>query len=235
MKSVYPRPHSILFSLAIFGMAASPATAANLMTMTFGNGGNDINESTGWNGTTALGGSLATGLTISSGMHIEGDFTAQNNADVFHVDNWHTTNNMTTTLVGMTVDALSGYTFSLGSGLETFSTRLHQHPAASPDMFNAVDLYINGNLISSQVYTPAGGPQTLTWLIGVDPALNNLTSATFDLRFTGAVNAGPNNHGPEWSLADNAFVSFTGTVIPEPSQAVLACLGMGLALVRRKR
>lgn len=234
MKLQSLRSFCPLLYLAVLGVSLSTSTAATLMNMTFDNNGNDINEATGWNGTTAPGGSLATGLAVTTGMQIFGDFTAQNNADVFHVDGWHTTNS-SDTRVGMTIGALSGYTFSLGGGSETFSTRLHQHPSNASDMFNSVTLLINGITIGSQSYTPAGGAQTLSWNIGTNVLLNDLATATFDLKFTGVVDTGNANHGPEWSLADSAFVSFTGSVIPEPSQAVLACLAMGLVLIRRRR
>jgi hypothetical protein len=242
MKLQSLRSFSPLLHLAVFGVSLSSAPAAMLMTMGFNNSGADINENDlvtpGWNGTTtARGGSLATGLAVTTGMQIFGDFTAQNQPDSFHVDGWRTTNSSATG-VGMTIGALSGYMFSLGGGTETFSTRLHQHPTGSPsssDMFNSVTLLINGISIGSQSYTPAGGAQTLTWNIGTNASLDNLTSATFDLKFTGTNDPGNNNHGPEWALNDSAFVSLTGSVIPEPSQAVLACLGVGLVLIRRRR
>jgi hypothetical protein len=213
----------------------SASAATTVMNMTFVNGGLDINETTGWNGTTATGGSLATGLSVTSGMQIFGNFTAQNNPDTFHVDGWHTTNSADTR-VGFTIGALSGYWFDLGGGSETFSTKVHQHPSNDHDIFSTVTLKINGITIGSQSYNPAGGAQTLAWGIGANPALNGLTSATFDLYFSGGTNPGGGNNGPEWNgPTDGAFVSFTGSVVPEVSQSILACFGMGLALMRRKR
>ncbi|MEI7928142.1 MAG: PEP-CTERM sorting domain-containing protein [Verrucomicrobiales bacterium] len=105
------------------------------------------------------------------------------------------------------------------------------------DMFSTVTLTINGITIGSQAYTPNGGPQPLFWKIGTNAALYYLTSAAFKLSFTGGVDAPNNNTGPEWSKADGAFVSFTGSVtpVPEPSQGVLALVGLGLAVLRRRR
>ena len=98
-------------------------------------------------------------------------------------------------------------------------------------------LTINGIAIGTQSYTPAGGPQTLVWNIGANGALDNLSSAVFDLTFSGISDPTASNHGPEWSLADGAFVSFTGSVaaVPEPSQSLLALCGLGLAFFRRRR
>lgn len=236
MSPKLPSKFLIFSSLMVIGTFS--VHAATLMNMTFDAGGGDINETTGWNGTTAPGGSLASGLTVSTGMSIYGDFTAQNDNDVFHVDGWKT-NNAVGTRVGFEVQAQTGYNFSLGGGTETFSTRVHQHPTtgSSTDMFNSVTLTINGITIGSQSYTPAGGPQTLVWNIGTNGALDNLTSAIFDLTFSGVNNPTASNHGPEWSKADGAFVSFTGTVaaIPEPSQSLLALCGLGLTFLRRRR
>ena len=234
MKTTFPSPRPILLVLSVFCSALPCAGAATLLTMTFDNGNADIVETAGWDGTTAPGGVLATGLVVTTGMTIYGDFTAQNAPNSFEVDNWHTTNSATTR-VGMTVDALPGYTFSLGGGSETFSTKIHQKPTNVNQIFNSVELYINGTLIGSQPYVPAGGSQTLVWNIPANPLLNGLTTAVIDLKFPGITNAGNNHHGPEWNAADGAFVTFTGTIVPEASHAALACMGMiGFMFARRR-
>jgi hypothetical protein len=222
-----------LFTAGIL-LVSSAANAATLLNMTFNNGLNDISETAGWDGTTAPGGSLVTGLNVSSGMRIYGDFQGKNDKDIFHVDGWQTTNSPTTR-VGLSVSTVLGYTLNLGDGLGQFETRLHQHPPGDTDMFNSVELRINGISVASQSYTPGGAAQTLTWNIGSNSLLNGLTAATFDLYFSGTNNTAQNNHGPEWSLADGAFLKLTGTIVPEPSRALLLLGGLVFAGARRRR
>lgn len=230
---------AISMILVIIGFGMINVEAATLMNMTFGNGGLDINEATGWNGTTAPGGSLAANLTVSSGMMISGDFTAQNAVDSFHVDGWHT-DNTADTGVGFVIATSPTYVLNLGSGTETFSTLVHNHPANGAEIFDSVTLKINSITIDSQTYIPDGGPQTLVWTIPANVSLNNLTSAEFKLFFSGTANPNQNNHGPEWNLVDGAFLSFTGDVVtanvtPEPSQSMLVLLGLAMAVVTRRR
>lgn len=238
MKTTSFRLAKTLLTIITVGMVHSSSTAATLVMMTFDNSNSDIEEDSlfGWNGTTALGGSLATGLTVSSGMKIYGSFVAHTKQDAFVAHNWSITNT-SDTRVGMTISALSGNTFSLGGGSEIFATRLHHTPEPQDDAFTSVFLFINGTEIGSQSYIYPSTAQTLTWNIGNIPSLNNLTEAIIDLKFSSLTGPGGPNHGPQWELSDGAFVSLTGTVnaIPEPSQAILACLGMGLALIRRRR
>lgn len=226
-------PTRVLAAGVLLTLAVT-AQAATLMNMTFDNGGANIDEAGGWDGTVATGGSLATGLIVTAAMKINGDFQTQNGGDIFHVDNWHTTNSASTR-VGLSLGTDPGYFLNLGDGTGVFSTRLHQHPGNGTDIFNSVELRINGVSVSSQSYTPAGGAQTLVWNLGSNPSLNGLTSATFDLYFTGTVNPVQNTHGPEWSLGDGAFVSLVGNVVPEPSRALLAIAGLSFAAIRRRR
>lgn len=239
-----PRP-LLCCGLAIAGALAvvSKATAATtLLTMGFNNSNVDIieNATNGWNGTTVgAGGSLAANLILNTGLKIYGDFTPGVDAtNVFHVDNWHTTNNLATTYVGFVVDAASGYALNLGDGDATFTTRLHQHTPSDTSMFNTVTLVVNGITIGSQSYTPGGGVQTLNWaLTSANPALNGLTSADFRLLFSGVSNPSQGNRGPEWSVVDNSSISFAGNLfaVPEPTRGLLTFAGLGLMLLRRRR
>jgi hypothetical protein len=225
-------------SMAVVFALSSIQAATPLMNMTFNNGGSQINEVTGWNGTTAPGGSLDSALSVVSGMKIFGDFVAGPQPDVFHVDNWQNTNT-TDTRVGLTLGVSPLYFLNLGNGDAQFSTKLHQHPQNQTDVFDTVTLSINGLMIGEQAYTPGGGPQTLTWNVAANSNLNNLSSASFDLYFTSSTNQVANNaqHGPEWSLADGAFVAFSGDIIavPEPSRSLVSLGGLMVLALRRRR
>ena len=212
--------------------------------MTFDAGG-EIDEATGWDGTTAPGGSLATGLVVTTGMKINGDFLAGTGTDDFHVDNWQSPNtNAAATFVSVVLGAQSGYTFDLTGPGASFSTLLHQHPKSGGDatkIFNQVELVIGSTSYGFQPYTPGGLPQTLSWDLS-SSGLTGLSSAAFKMYFTSTlgVAADPGtqtNHGPEWGLNDNAFVRVNGivNVVPEPSRAMLALAGLGLVMIRRRR
>ena len=116
-------------------------------------------------------------------------------------------------------------------------------PAANGTFGHATDMFGTVTLDDQRDHDwlaglhPKRRPSAPFWKIGTNGALYNLTSAAFKLSFTGGVDAPNNNTGPEWSKADGAFVSFTGSVtpLPEPSQGVLALVGLGLAVLRRRR
>jgi hypothetical protein len=185
----------------------------------------------------AAGGSLDSNLTLTTGLKIYGDFTAGNDAtNVFHVDNWHTTNSPAT-YVGFIVSAVAGFVLDLGDGDGTFSTKVHQHPPGDTSMFNTVTLVVNGITIGSQGYTPAGGSQSLNWSMGNNVSLNGLSTADFRLYFTGTSNPAQSNRGPEWSVVDGATMSFAGSIfsVPEPSRAILLFAGLGVVMIRRRR
>jgi hypothetical protein len=227
-----------VLSLCTAIVLSSTATqaASTVMNMTFAAGGANINETTGWNGTTAPGGFLASGLSVVSGMQILGTgYSNGSIGDMFHVDGWNTTTS-TTGYVGFTIGNGGNPLVNFSLSGETFSTRMHYHylnPANQDKIFNAVELLVNGNSAGSQAFNYLLGPQTLNWTM--PSGLDALTSASFELRFTGGTSPSNGSSGPEWSLLDNAFVSFNGTVVPEPSRALLCLAGfMCLALRRRK-
>lgn len=247
--NLFRRPHALskhILAAGVFGLFAAVSPAATLMNMTFDDGvANEIDEMTGWDGTTAPGGSLATGLIVTAGLKINGDFLPGTGADDFHVDNWQSPNtNAAATYVSVVLGAQSGYTFDLTGPGASFSTLVHQHPKSGGDVtkiFDQVELVIGSTSFGYQPYTAGGSPQTLSWDLS-SSGLAGLSSATFKMYFTSTqgVAADPGsqtNHGPEWGLNDGAFVRVSGTVnvVPEPSRAVLALAGLGLALVRRRR
>jgi len=216
-----------------------------------GNSSTNINEVTGWDGTTlAAGGSLNTNVTLSQSMQIAGTFTAGNIADTFHVDNWHsgandrnsqiTANNS----VSFTLAANVGYQLDLGTGTGSFSTRLHDHYTGGNGnkMFDRVALLINGVDIGDQTYTPLSTPQTLTWGLGTNALLNGLSSAQAKLFFWDSSNGGNDplgdpNHGPQWEASEAAYIELNGDITPVPEPATIA-FGFGLlgfSLMRRRR
>jgi hypothetical protein len=222
--------------------------------------GNNINEATGWDGTTAgAGGSLDANLTLSQTLRVGGSLVAGSGEDVFHVDNWHSAasdraNQITLgNSVRFTVAANAGYEINLGTGVGSFSTRMHDHFTGSNGnlMFDRVALFINGVDLGDQTYTRTTyGPevpsvaQTLTWSFGANPLLNGLSSAQAQLYFwasdgAAANPAGDDAHGPEWAAGDSANMILNGSVdliaVPEPATFAV---GAGLFLVgalRRRR
>lgn len=225
-------------------------------------GGNNISESTGWDGTTlAAGGNIDSNVVLTTALHITGNFVAGNDTDAFHVDNWHSTDlaNQVSqdNSVSFTIAPQNGYTMNLGDGTSVFSTHLHDH-AQSGDpwqMFDRVSLYIAGNYVGDTTYVHGPGtsdasPQTLSWNIAANPALTSLSGATtvslyfWDSTASGATpgsfepGTGDNAHGPQWSLSEGAFIQLNGIMVPpvpEPSRALLGFLGLGLAFLRRRR
>jgi hypothetical protein len=226
-----------VLSLCTAIVLSSTATqaASTIMNMTFDSGATNIDELAGWNGTTAPGGFLASGLSVVTGMQVLGTgYGNGGGASVFHVDGWNTTTG-TTGYVGFTIGNGGDPLVNFSLSGETFSTRMHYHYNAGnvANIFNAVELLVNGNSAGSQTFNYLLGAQTLNWTM--PSGLDALTSASFELRFTGGTSPSNGNSGPEWSLIDNAFVSFNGTVVPEPSRALLCLAGfMCLALRRRK-
>lgn len=241
MKAKIPSSILPLGAMAggIFSVLVMASQGAVLMNMTFANGGADIPE-TGWDGTTATGGSLATGLVVSDGMKINGDFAGVAAADQFHVDNWQSPNT-NPSFVSVVLGAQPGYTFDLNGPGASFATLVHQHPKNPPGdallIFNQVELVIGSTSYGFQPYTPGGAAQLLSWDLS-SAGLTGLTSATFKMYFTstlgGAADPVQTNHGPEWALNDSAYVRVSGSVVPEPSQAILVFAGLGLVLFRRR-
>ena len=227
-----------VLSLCTAIVLSSTATqaASTIVNMTFDSGATNINELTGWNGTTAPGGFLASGLSVVSGMQILGTgYSNGSIGDMFHVDGWNTTTS-TTGYVGFTIGNGGNPLVNFSLSGETFSTRMHYHylnPANQDKIFNAVELLVNGNSAGSQAFNYLLGPQTLNWTM--PSGLDALTSASFELRFTGGTSPNNGGSGPEWSLVDNAFVSFNGTVVPEPSRALLCLAGFMCLALRRRR
>ena len=220
--------------------------------------GNNIDETAGWNGTSAgAGGSLDSNLTLTQALQIGGLLTAGNKTDIFHVDNWHSTasdraNQISNdNSVGFTIAANTGYEIDLGTGGGSFSTLLHDHFSGSNGnlLFDRVALFINGVDLGDQIYTRTtygptvpSVPQTLTWNFGMNSLLNDLSSAQVKMYFWASDGAaadpiGDNAHGPEWNLAHNASIILNGDVtpIPEPATAAFGLGVMGFALLRRRR
>ena len=251
--------------LSVALAAASQATAATTL-VKFGfdaaGGGNNINEATGWDGTgAAAGGSIDSNVILTSGLKVAGAYTAGNGTDAFHVDNWHSTDLANQVSAGnnvsFTIAPQAGFAFNLGDGTSVFSTRLHDHAQSGDPWqnFDRVSLYIAGNYIGDQTFVHGPGNtdaavQTLTWNIGLMPALTNLLGPTdfaiyfWDSTAVGATpglyepGVGDNAHGPNWSLADSAYIQLDGIIgapVPEPSRMMLAAFGLVLGVVRRRR
>jgi hypothetical protein len=150
------------------------------------------------------------------------------------VDGWNTTTG-TTGYVGFTIGNGGNPLVNFSLSGETFSTRMHYHYNAGnvANIFNAVELLVNGTFVGSQPYNYLLGAQTLNWTM--PSGLDALTTASFELRFTGGTNPSNGNSGPEWALTDNAFISFNGTVAPEPSRALLCLAGFTCLTLRRRK
>lgn len=244
-------------SLTVLASVSQGNAATTLIKFGFNaaGGGDNISETTGWDGTgVAAGGSLDTNVSLTSGLIVAGGYLGGNGSDVFHVDAWHSSDLAAAVTAGknvsFTIAPQAGYQFQLGDGTGVLTTQLHSHAQTGDvtDVFDRVSLYIGGVFAGTQNYIhndpAAPAVQLLTFNIGANPLLNGLTSAT-NVAFyfwdsTGGTyepGLGDDQHGVQWDNADGAFIQFNGTVeiVPEPSRALLGFLALAFAFFRRRR
>jgi hypothetical protein len=243
----------VCFSVAM--SLSSQAAVTVLVKFGFNNtgGGDNINEATGWDGTTvAAGGSLDANVSLVSSLQIAGGYVAGGGTDVFHVDYWHSSDLATAVSLGknvnFTIAPQAGYMLDLEGG--SLITRLHSHAQGGDPtkVFDRVSLYIGNTQVGTQNYLHSDPAepvvQDLVWNIGTGLGLNGLTGSQ-NVKFYfwdstgGTYEPGVNDHqhGPQWDNVDGAYIQLNGSTspVPEPTRAILGLCGLAVCFLRRRR